>query len=430
MAKDDTVEMISVKLKGKELLLTEKDYFKLTDMASGIFKGYADSMANSVYQIIKIHDRYKQAADCRLGYLRAVSQFVVVKVGNITYPSDSLRGKAVTAVSKFQSASRGGKMDAIKSTLPVAEKMLNAYRDDMDRFLKEMALSAKATGTALQVSAAAGFVVLGAMGASILVSAGLTASAAAAVSAGSVKIIEGEINLLARVMMGEKDINPFEEIWKIQLDGTIAMATSAIGSKLDGKTVAFVVKGISSKVAGKISGKVFKADVVAPMLEKFLNGPGKDMGVSILEAVFEKVGASVKEGRPPSFKDFEGTFNDMLLAGLTGGFIRNLSDYQSGLAAALNKKMLNDVIPGRVLKVLGKQKSLDKKTLAKLYEDVNKALFDKAREVSDIYVIANADGSVAGKTLIAEGSDKAAQDRNLQKLIDAEIVKLAKKLNL
>jgi hypothetical protein len=429
MAAKDTVMMVQVRVKNKDLLMTEKDYAKLVDFTAGAFKGYANAMANSVNQIVKTHDRYIDAAECRTSYLRALSQFIVVKVGNITYPSDALRGKAVTAVSKFQSASRSGKMDAIKNTLPAAEEMLNAYRDDMDRFLREMAMSARTTGIVLQVSSAAGFVVLGAMASSILISAGLTATAAAAVSAGTVKIIEGEINLLGKVMLGEKKINPFEEIWKIQVDGTVAMATGAIGSKLDSKIVGNIVKRVSSTVAGKISGKAFKANVVAPMLEKFLNGSGKDLGTSVLESVCNSVGKSLKEGKPPSYKDFESAFDSMLIAGLTGGFIRNLSDYQAGVASSLTKKMMNDVIPDRVLKTLGK-KEFDKKTLEKLYGDVNKAIFGKALEVADSHVISTADGSVAGKTLIAEGIDEAAKDKSLQKFIDTEIVKVAKKMKL
>ena len=246
---EEPVDMIEVKWGGKTYLMTEEDAQAIRQGVVDQLRRYVDTLSKSLKINVKMHKEYSETAQWKNGYLKAVSQLIVMTVANVKPPNSALASSAESAMAAVESAMSEKKLVQLASALQKAEGAINAYRDDTERFLKELGASAQTTGTVLSVTAAAGFAVLGAMGAGMLVVGGATTVTAGAISGASVKVLQSAAEQVGKAALGQ-DVTVWGSVQKIVVDATVGAATGAIAGKIDAKLFGPAAEAVAKKVAG------------------------------------------------------------------------------------------------------------------------------------------------------------------------------------
>lgn len=121
---------------------------------------------------LETYEHYLDVAQMKDGVLNAVAQVIIIKAGSVKMPNNKLCLKSISASGKLERAIMTGDLKLINDALPEAEKAINAFSNDLLRFLKEFTGSAQTTATVLMVSSAACFAVVGALATPVLVTAG------------------------------------------------------------------------------------------------------------------------------------------------------------------------------------------------------------------------------------------------------------------
>src|SRR5262245_26995871 len=321
MADEKPVDMVEVNWRGTAYLLTEEDAQMIRQQIVDNLRPYVDALSRSYKVNFKIHEEYLETAQLKNGFLNAVSQVIVMKVSSIRFPDTSLATRASTALSKVEGVMSEKKLVQLAPAIADAEAAINAYRADTERFLQEMGVSASKTGTALNVATAAGFAVLGAMGAGMLVAAGATTITAGAISGASVKVLQSAANEVGAAASGQ-GVTVWESVKKIVIDGAVGAATGAIAGKIDASLLASLTKSAAVKVAARCT--YLSSAQAQTLLANFLNGSGQAVLVSAASQAVEFVGEQTKAGKMPTEKDVYANIEKFLIAALTAGFMKNV----------------------------------------------------------------------------------------------------------
>lgn len=417
MASTDAVDAIEVNWKGQSYLLLEEDAKRIREEVTQFVSGYVDILDRTFKTSRGVVQRYHDNAQLKNGFLKAVSQMVVLKVANVRFPDTALDTRASQAISKVRGVLSEKKLVAMGAALQEAETAINAYYDDINRFLKEFGQSAYVTGTTLAVTTSAGFAVLGALGAGMLVVGGLTATQAAVISGASVKALQAGVDVFARALDGQ-EIDPFQEMTKFNIDALVGAATGAVGSKIDAKLMAPVVDAAAKQLAGRMS--YLASDQAVKFVTNFLNSAGQATAISAANEAIEYIGNAVKNGQTPTEDDLRKSFEKFLIGALVGTFMKNM-EVGEDKAVELAKKAVETKLGPEAIKRLAPGTTIDSAKIAKMSVDTGKALSEDIGKSAVNGIVAAARGDESADKLGQLGAAAVEKDANLKRLIDAEI---------
>lgn len=423
-AKEKPIPMKRVKWKGKDLLLTEKDYELVK---ADIFKKldrYIKTVISRHDLNLRIYQDYLDTAQIKNGLLNAVSNALIMTWGGIKFPKSSVVTRSIKATGALDRAVKSKNLEMLNTALPEAEQAINEFSAEVERFLKEYIGSGNQVGTALMVTSATSFAVVGVMAAPAVATAtGLTAGKAMLVSGASVSMLQSASQELGKHASGQK-VTVWQSVKAVAIDGTIGLATAGIGNKVPVKYIEGLCKGLAPRLASKVPYLTVKQ--LEPFLVKYLAHSGAEVLKASMVAAVNEIGRTAKTGKVPTEKEFQAALENILFAALTAGALKKLGGFQKKWAYK-NKEMLQgQIVPDRFAKLV-KNNNVPNTIKAKLFADVANKVSEDAMKVGFLKAIEKSDGTPDEGKLIDIASKELARDKRIEKLIDAEIQKALKK---
>ena len=425
-AAEQSQKLVKVTFRGKEYQLLPEDYDDLVEATLDRLSRYIKRLVQWHNGCMSMYDDYCNTAAAQKGYFEAIAQAVIVKAGGVTYPDRRLAGASADAAARLQRAVDARSLKQIDAVLPEAETAINAFTDDVQRFLKEFTGSAGMTVTVLKVGSAACFGIAGALAVPVMVTAGMGATAAAAASSAAATALTSTLGELERVVAGQK-VTAWEAISNVAIDTALGAVSAGLTAKIPLGFVDDVAKGIAKSFASKIPG--VSAQLLAPAITNFLSGTGQEVIKTAVSEGLGVVGKIVKSGKVPTRADFDDAVEKILITALTAGFLKNLGGFQKKWAFDARDKVENGIIPS-VLKTFLKNKKVPPVVLAKMQADVWNAVSGEVTK-GGVTVGLKMLGSTDDPDKMSDAAVKALEkDRAIEKLIEKEVEKFLKKEKL
>jgi hypothetical protein len=293
----------------------------------------------------------------------------------------------------------------------------------MMRFLKELGASAYTTGTVLSATAAVGFAVVGAMAASVFVAGGLSAGAAAAASAAGVKALQSATEQFANAALGQ-EVSVWESVQKVVIDAAVAGATAGVMSKIPTD----LFKPMATSAAGKIASKLtyLSSKEVQTFVIKYLEGSGMALVTSAASEAVDALTKMVQSGKTPTEKDLIDAFEKVLLATLTGGFLKNLEASEKKAIYAIKDHLEIKVLPDMIAKAVSGSPP-GKTEQVKIVADILKTGLEEAGKsgMKGALDVVRGDGSP--DQFATEAVKVVDRDTALRRLLEAEVKAVLKK---
>lgn len=418
---------LQVTFRGKKIEVTQKEYDKLRAEVIRNLTPYMKSLIKMHTGALETYEDYLETAMMKDGVLNAVAQAIIIKAGSVKMPDSGICGRSIKASGKLERALASKDLKQIDAALPEAEKAIQAFNDDLLRFLKEFTGSAQTTATVLMVSSAVCFAVVGALATPVLVTgAGMSTGGAMVASGAGVGVLQSASQELGKHASGQK-ITVWQSVQAIAIDGTIGGLTAGIGSKIPLGFCDDMAKAVAPRLASKVPFMATK------QLEKFISnyiaGSGQEVIKSAISEAVKVIGGMAKTGKMPTEKDFNKAVQSVLYSALLGGLVKNLGGFQKKWAYK-NKDMLQgQILPDRFAR-LAKSNDIPRTLKAKLWAEVSNKVSDEVLKVGYGAVIATASGSESDSQLTEVAAKAVARDKMVQKLVDAEMLKAMKKLKI
>lgn len=372
----------------------------------------------------KICQSYVDAADLRNGYIKAASLLVSTRFNSIRLPDKALATRASAAVGKLQSVIASKRLSDLAGALEAAETAINDFRSATETFLADTGAQAYVTGKVLTVTTSVGFAVLGVMAASVLVVGGATAGTAAAVSAAGIKALQTSTELFTKDALGQEDIMLEEAANKVTIDAVVAGVTGGVLSKIPTD----LFKPMATTAAGKIASKLtyVSSKEMQGLVIRFLEGTGTSVVQQAASEAIDTVTKMVQSKKVPTEKDLTDSFERVLLAALTGGFLRNLEQVETQVVDTVKDSLSVKVVPDMIAKLVSGS-APSKSDQAKIITDVMKATQDTwaVSGMKGVLDIANGDESPA--KLAGEAVKAVERDTAVRRLLEAEVKAQLKK---
>lgn len=413
-----------VTYKNRTVEVSEADYKAVREDIFKRLERYIDSLISTTKLNSDITLDYERRAEASNGLLDAATQFIIIKAGRVTMPRKDLRMAALKATGELARAKSGRDLKLLHTALPAAERAINAFSADVQRFLKEFTGTAGNFATALEITSATCFAIVGAMAAPVLVGAtGMSAAAATTAAGGGVAFLQSASKELGAVASGEK-FDAWTSAKNIGLDTTVGLITAGLGNKIPmGK-----LQVIAGKVAKPLAAQ-FGVSAVAmeAFLIKFFQSTGGQEAVKTAfgEAV-TMVGNMVKTGKVPDGKAFEDAATKVLISLLTAGVLKNFEGFTKKWAmesrTVLQKRLLPDI-----MKKLLKKNDLPPVLTAKLHADLWNALGKQIVETGTGAVLGKVKDGFGTKEMTDTATKQIESDARLRKMIEAEVEKFLKK---
>lgn len=419
-------KMMKVKFRGKDYELLPKDYDKLVDEVIDNLSGYIKAVLSSHRVNLEIYEGYLDTAMLKDGYLNAISQAIILTAGSVNMPDNRLATNSISAAGKLERAFSSRSLAQLETALPEAERAINAFSADVMRFLKAFTRSAQTTGTVLQVTSAAGFAVVGALAAPVLITAGASAAGAAAISGAGVGVLSAASNELGRHASGQ-NVTVWESVKNVVVDGTIGAATGGIASKLPLGFVEKMAKGVAPAIAAKVPG--FTAQQLTPVITQFLTGTGQETIKTAVSEAVGLLGKMIKSGKTPTEKDFDEAVQKVLMTALTAGLLKNLGTFQKKWAFEARHTVEEGILPD-VVKTFLKGKKVPSVIMAKMQAEIWNKVAEEATK-GGLSVGLEMMGGTDDPTKMVDAARKALEkDRAVQKMVEKEVEKYLKKEKL
>jgi len=424
-AEEAKIVMVKVRYQGKDLLLTPEDFEAMKAQVFKKLENYIKSIIRSHKNNLDTFEHYLDIAQIKQGYMQAITHALIMSVGRVKYPASSISGASIKAVGALERAVSSRDLVLLDKALPEAEHAVNAFTNEVQRFLSDFAGSAYATGTVLKVTSAVCFTVVAALGGGILVKGGMTVAKAAASTGAAVGVLNSATSELGKVASGQ-DVSLFDSIWKVTVSGVIGALTGGVGSKIPLGFVEKMAGRVAPMLASKIPGLTAKQ--MTPVITNFLTSSGQE---TIKTAVGEGIGLIGKiatTGKAPTEKDFDDAVQKVLLSLLTAGLVRNLATFQKKWAydsrATLEGKIFPDVL-SKLMK--GKGNTLPPVIRAKLWADVWNKVSDQVIQGGLEAALNSNSGDYDAAKLTNEATKAIEKDAKIRKLIEVEMEKAMKK---
>lgn len=425
-AKAAKIPMRRIKWKGKEYLLLEKDY---QAMRLDIFKRldrYMKSLISNNKLNQKIFNEYIETAQIKRGLMNAITDAIIMSWSDVKFPSGSLAGGAAGATTRLERAIAGKDLKMLATALPEAERAINAFSADVQRFLKEFTGAAGSVAMVLSVTSAVAFGIVGVMAVpALLTVTTMTAAQAAVVSGAGVAMVQSTSQELGKHAAGQK-VTAFESVKNIALDGAVGVLTAGLGNKIPVKWADDLGAALAPKVAQKVPWLTKEA------AETFLKGYLLKGGAEGVKTAYGEgvkiIGEVAKTGKKPTAKQFQDAAVSTLFTVVSAGLLGKLGGFQKKWSYR-NRQVLNGTIfPDRLAK-LAKGNEIPSVIKAKMYADVMSKVEEEVAKTGFTQGIeaAGKAGSDDKKKMMNAAEKAITSDRRIQKLIDNELQKAMKK---
>ena len=418
--------LLEVKYRGKVIRCTKKEY---DDVVKDIFKqlsGYTKSLLSNQKFTLKTYQEYLDTAMLKDGVLNAVAQVIIIKAGSVKMPDNRLATQSISAAGKLERAIISKDLKLLNTALPEAEKAINAFNNDLMRFLKEFTGSAQTTVTVLGVSSAACFAVVGVLATPVLIGAGMSATGAAITGGAGVSILQTASQEIGKHASGQK-VTVWDSVKSVAIDGTIGAMTAGIGKKLPLGWIDKLAKGIAPRLASKVPFMATKQ--LEKYISNYIAGSGQAVVTSALSEAVKTIGTMMKSGKAPTEKDFDKIIQNIVYAALLGGMVKNLGSFQKKWAYKNKELLTGKLVPSRWDKIV-KNNDIPNTLKAKLWAEVANKVSDTAIKAGYDEVLKTTNGDEATTKMLDAASKALQRDKKLEKLIDAEIQKALKKNKL
>lgn len=418
------VKMVEVTWRGKTLHLTEKDYDKMVGEVFKQVDGYVKSLLRNHKTSLEVYQDYLDTAQIKDGVLNAVAQAIIIEAGSVKMPKSKVVTRSISATGALERAMKSKDLKMLNTALPEAEAAVNAFNDEMLRFLKDFSGSAQTTGTVLNLTSATCFAVVGVLAAPVLVSgAGMSATAATVTSGASVSVLQSATTELGKHASGQK-VTVWQSVQAVVIDGTFGAVTAGLATKLPLKFCDKMAKAVAPRLASVLP-QASRAQVER-FLAYYLAGSGQETLKAAVAGAVKLLNSWVKKGKIPTEKEFEAEVVNLLYAALLGGFFGKLGSFQKKWAYKHKTTLQGKILPQR-LAHLAKGNEIPNVIKTKMYADVMNKVSDKAVKAGVDHVLAKATGKENEKQLEKMAEGALEKDKALQKLIDAELKKAMKK---
>lgn len=416
--------MMEVKFRGKLIYCTPKEYAKVKTDVIKRLTPYMKSLLRNHENALETYEHYLDVAQMKDGVLNAVAQVIIIKAGSVKMPNNKLCLKSISASGKLERAIMTGDLKLINDALPEAEKAINAFSNDLLRFLKEFTGSAQTTATVLMVSSAACFAVVGALATPVLVTAGgMTAGGAAITSGAGVGILQSASQELGKHASGQK-VTVWGSIQAIVIDGTVGGLTGGIGSKIPLGFCDDAAKWVAPKLASQVT--FLSTKQMQKYLANYLAGSGQEVIKTVLGETVKELGRIMKTGKPPTEKEFQAILTSILYSALLGGVVKNLGGFQKKWAYKNKEVLQGQIFPDRLAK-LAKNNTIPNTLKAKLWAEVANKVSDEGLKIGYGVILSRATGKESEAQMVDMAAKAAAKDKALISLIDKELEKALKK---
>lgn len=419
------VPMLKVVWKGKEHLLTQKDYDK---MVVDIFKQlerYMKSLISSNKLNQEIFNEYIETAQIKRGLMDAVTNAMIMSWRDVKFPSGKLAGEAAGATRALERAMSSRDLKLLNTALPEAERAINAFSADVSRFLKEFTGSGQSLVTVLNVTSAVCFGIVGVMAAPALVAAtGMTAASAAVVSGAGVAVIQSTSQELGKHASGQK-VTVLESVKNIALDGAVGVLTAGLGNKIPVKWADELAASLAPKLASKVPW--LTKEVAESFLKNYLlKGGAESVKTAYGEAV-KIIGEIAKSGKPPTAKQFQDAAVSVLFTLVSAGVLSKLGGVQKKWTYRNKEILEGTILPARFAK-LAKSNEIPKVIKAKMYADALSKAQEEASKAGFAGLIDMLSGGTDDEKKLLDAAEKALlSDKRIEKLIDKAFEESMKK---
>lgn len=416
--------MIEVDFRGKKILCTPKEYEQVKADVIKRLTPYMKTLISNADRCLKTYEHYLEVAQMKDGVLNAVAQVIIIKTGSVKWPNNKLALNSMSAASKLQRAISSKDLQLINVALPEAEKAINAFNDDIQRFLKDFTGSAQTTSTVLMVSSAACFAVVGALAAPVLVTgAGMTAGGATVASGAGVGVLQSASQELGKHASGQK-VTAWGSIQAVMIDGTIGGLSGGIGSKIPLGFCDDMAKAVAPRLASKVPF------LASRQLEKYIGtylaGSGQEVIKGTVNETIKILGGMMKSGKTPTQKDFDNAVQSILYSALLGGVVKNLGSFQKKWTYKNKDLLQGKIFPARLARLAGNNE-IPKTIQAKMWAEVLNKVSDESLKAGYGVVISRSTGKETEPQMTDIAAKAIQNDKKLLKLIDDELLKAMKR---
>lgn len=421
------LELVELTYQSKKYMVERAEYEALRDRTLKRIDSYIKTTIRMHYANMDIYDSYLRTAQFSDGVAKAVVQSLIISVGRVRWPDQGLSRASISAVKDLERAHASRDPSAIYDTLPRAEQAIQAFSDDVGRFLEDFGGSAGMVATTTGITSAVCFSIVATVGAPVIAkAAGMTLGRALVVSNAGAGALESVSKELGKHASGQ-DVTVWGSLGRVALDATVSALTAGIGNKISPELFDKGAKILATQFASRFP------HVTAPQLrtffERFLSGAGQELSKSAVSEAIKAMGKLATSEKMPTSDDFLDVFTSALQSAVLGGLIKNMEGFNTKWGDEASKKLSNDILPDRMSKLAKSNKisDSDKKSVAK---DVIGKVQEEALKLGfgAIYDTAKGDEDVRGFTTIA--TTALVRDRNFAKLLDEEILKAFKKYKI
>lgn len=424
VAQEEMVDMVEVVWKGKTYQLTEADAQAVRESVVETMRPYVECLSRTLALNVKTLQKYRDTAEFNNNALKAVSLLIVLRVGGIEIPATTLASRATAAMAKVEGLMSASKLKQLGAAIAEAERAINALSDETERFLNQITGTSNNVGTGLSVASAAGFAILGVLGGAALVAGGSSAVAASALSAAAVKALEGDINLLGKVALGQS-VEPWDVV-TLSVDTLIAAITGGISGSIKPEVMGPIARYAAAQVAPRVTSMT--VDQIEALLLKYLTGRGAEFAATALNQTIETLAEMAKKGRLPTEKELIGYLQNNVVGLVSAGILQRLQAGDSKLTAKVNQLFEGKLVPDAIKKIAAA--AVENKKITEIATGVAKKLSESAMKAAGNGIANTARGDESADALATMGANAASSDSSLKRLVDAEVKAELKKRSI
>jgi signal recognition particle subunit SEC65 len=422
------LKMVELTLEGQKLTILQKEHDKLISDTLDRLERYVKTIIRQDEMAQYNYRHYLDVLTLQKGLANMVVHAVILKAYSVETPDAGVANRSARAAMALQRAMNKRSLDALIETLPEAEAAINAFCDEMGRFLREFGESADSFGFYCKLTSDSCFAVAGALASAALAApaAGWTMARAMAVSNAGVSALSSMSKELGAHASGQ-DVTLAGSLGRIAVDTTFSIFTSWLTNKIPASFLEGTAKYLGMRFAAQFPG------IAAPQVKMFffnyLSGSGTEVVKAAISETVSLLGKSVKKWEAPSQKDFDEAYQNVLVALISGGLMKNMGGFFKNWETDADLYVSRKVIPD-LLKQEVKPGSLTDKQTRKLIGDVTQAVSGEVSKAGIGVVVEAATGNESAKELSDIAIRGIAKDRTIEALVIKEIEKALKKLKL
>lgn len=416
--------LYQMKFKRKTILCNKAEYDRLYAQALKNVQSRVSSLL-SYNRILQMNQKeYQDTADFSNDAAMALMHALFVSVATTGAPNPALAKKAASAAAALNKLKNSKDLARIHKELPKAEKAIQTFAKDMNRFESQYISGGKGIVTGLEITRDLGFVAVGIIATPMIVTAGASLTVAMVASGAGVSLLQSAIDEGVKHQTGQTD-DIGASAKKVLTDALVGGLLARIPTKAPKQ---FLSK-ISTQVAARVSTKtsLVQKSTILKYSDKVIHDGGLQLYKSSYEEAVKLTGDSIKKGKPPNAKDLDRIVTNIVDNSAANLINSRLDDLFKKFSYQHKDVITYTLVPQRLNKLVKKNKvgaTLTAQAHAKIATKVSDSIIKGTLK----QVRKHADSTLSGATA-AQSPDQlgkkftaaCAADQSILSLIDAQI---------